>query len=99
MANIFAVTDLVAKEVIRVAHEKSQFIKTTDRSYDSYYDAGGGHHGANLRVKNPNQYTRRAGSRVMSVQDTNESSQTITVATQDGVDIRFNSQELIQSVN
>lgn len=99
MANVFSVTDLVAKEVLRVAHEKSQFIKTTDRSYDPYYDSTGGHHGATLRVKSPNQYTRRAGSRVMSVQDTNEVSQTITVATQDGVDIRFNSQELIQSVN
>jgi hypothetical protein len=99
MANVFAVTDLVAKEVLRVAHEKSQFIKTTDRSYDPYYDNSGGHHGATLRVKSPNQYTRRAGSRVMAIQDTNEVTQTITVATQDGVDIRFNSQELIQSVN
>jgi hypothetical protein len=35
----------------------------------------------------------------MDVQDQNESSQTITVATQDGVDMRFNSAELIQSVN
>jgi hypothetical protein len=34
----------------------------------------------------------------MDVQDQAEVTQTITVATQDGVDMRFNSQELIQSV-
>ena len=35
----------------------------------------------------------------MDVQDQAETTQTITVATQDGVDMKFNSQELIQSVN
>jgi len=35
----------------------------------------------------------------MDVQDQAESDQTITVATQDGVDMRFNSAELMQSVN
>lgn len=100
MANTFAVTDLVASEALRIAHEKCQFIKTIDRQYDSYYkDRPGSGHGASLRVKKPNQYTRRTGSRVMSVQDQSELTQTITVATQDGVDMRFNSQELLQSVS
>jgi coat protein Gp5 len=99
MANLFAVTDLVAKESLRVAHESLQMIGTVDRQYDSSYDGTGGHHGATLRVKSPNQYKRRQGSRVMDVQDQAEATQTITVATQDGVDMRFNSQELIQSVD
>jgi len=99
MANAFQVTDLVARESLRVAHEVAQFIGTVDRQYDSYYAQNGqGKHGASLRVKKPNQYSRRQGSRVMSVQDQDERSQTLTVATQDGVDMRFNSQELIQSV-
>lgn len=99
MANLFAVTDLVAKESLRVAHESLQMIGTVDRQYDASYDGTGGHHGADLRVKSPNQYKRRQGSRVMDVQDQSEVTQTITVATQDGVDMRFNSQELIQSVD
>src|SRR6185295_4878682 len=99
MANAFAVTDLVASEALRVAHEKCQFIGTIDRQYDTYYQQTGGKHGSTLRVKRPNAYTRRQGSRVMSVQDQDERTQTITVATQDGVDMRFNSQELIQSVS
>lgn len=101
MSNVFVVTDLVAKESLRIAHEKAQFIGTVDRQYDSSftYDPGRGPHGQTLRVKSPNMYTRRQGSRVMAVQDQSEASQTITVATQDGVDMRFNSAELIQSVD
>lgn len=101
MSNVFVVTDLVAKESLRIAHEKAQFIGTVDRQYDSSftYDPGRGAHGQTLRVKSPNMYTRRQGSRVMAVQDQAEASQTITVATQDGVDMRFNSAELIMSVD
>lgn len=101
MSNLFAVTDLVAKESLRIAHEKLQFIGTVDRQYDDSFRANSGSspHGSTLRVKYPNRYTRRQGSRVMSVQEQGEATQTITVATQDGVDMRFNSQELIQSVS
>ena len=101
MSNAFVVTDLVAKESLRIAHEKLQFIGTVDRQFDDSFRMAGGKapHGSTLRVKSPNQYIRRQGSRVMAVQDQAEASQTITVATQDGVDMRFNSQELIQSVD
>lgn len=101
MSNLFKVTDLVAKEALRIAHEKCQFIGTIDRQYDESfrYDGARGPHGQTLRVKSPNMYKRRQGSRVMDVQDQDEATQTITVATQDGVDMRFNSQELIQSVD
>ena len=101
MSNTLSVTDRVLKEAQRIAHEKLSFIGTTDLQYDGsfQYNAQKGPNGQSLRVREPNQYTRRAGSRVMDVQDQAESTQTITVATQDGVDMRFNSQELIQSVN
>jgi hypothetical protein len=101
MSNVFKVTDLVAKESLRVAHEKLQMIGTVDRQYDASFKPTGSQapHGSTLRVKNPNQYKRRQGSRVMDVQDQNETTQTLTVATQDGVDMRFNSQELIQSID
>lgn len=101
MANTLSVVDMVAKEAQRIAHEKLSFIGTIDRQYDASfkYQAGRGPNGQTLKVRKPNQYTRRTGSRVMDVQDQNEATQTITVATQDGVDMRFNSTELIQSVN
>jgi hypothetical protein len=101
MSNVFKVTDLVAKESLRIAHEKLSMIGTVDRQFDDSFKPTGGQapHGSTLRVKSPNQYKRRQGSRVMDVQDQNEQTQPITVATQDGVDMRFNSQELIQSVD
>ena len=102
MSNVFAVTDLVAKEALRIAHEKLQFIGTVDRQFDESfrYQGNRGPNGQTLRVRSPNMYKRRQGSRIMSISDQAEVTQTITVATQDGVDIgEFNSQELIQSVN
>lgn len=99
MSNTFKVIDMVTKEAMRIAHETATFIGTVDRQYDSSFKDSGGKIGSSLRVRKPNQYTRRTGSRVMDVQDQNEQSSTITVATQDGVDMRFNSAELIQSVN
>src|SRR3972149_4092160 len=100
MANIFKVTDLVAKESLRIAHEKLQMIGTVDRQYDESFVPSRGMtpHGSTLRVKDPNQYTRRTGN-AMAVQAQAESTQTITVATLDGVDMSFTAQELIQSVD
>lgn len=100
MANVFKVTDLVAKESLRIAHEKLQMIGTVDRQYDESFTmkGRGSPHGSTLRVKSPNQYTRRVGN-AMTVQAQDEATQTITVATLDGVDMGFNHQELIQSVD
>lgn len=99
MSNTNKVIDMVAKEALRIAHEKATFIGTINRTYDDSFAKTGAKIGSTLRVRDPNQYTRRQGSRVMDVQDQNESTQTITVATQDGVDMRFNSAELSLEVD
>ena len=98
MANTNITTDLVAREVLRVAHESCRFINTVDRQYDKSYFGTGAKHGSTLRVKNPNEYSVRSG-RVMDVQDQTELAQTITLATQKGVDMRFNSSELALSID
>ena len=41
MSNIFKVTDLVAKESLRSAHEKLAFIGTIDRQYDESFKMSG----------------------------------------------------------
>jgi len=100
MSNTNVVIDMVAKEALRIAHEKATFIGTCDRQYDeTFVSKGAGNIGSTLRVRNPNRYTRRQGSRVMVVQDQQEDSQTITMATQDGVDMRFNSAELVTDLD
>lgn len=94
MANTLTFIDMVAREAQSIAHEKCQFIGTTDLQYDSSFAKSGAKIGDTLRVRKPNQYTRTQGSRVMDVQDQNEATQNITVATQDHVDMRFNSAEM-----
>lgn len=99
MANSLLTIDMVTREALRVAHEQCQFIGTVDRQYDSSFANTGAKIGAALRVRKPNQYTRTQGSRVMDVQEQGESSASITVATQDHVDMRFNSAELALSID
>ena len=99
MANTLSVIDMVTREALRIAHEKLTFLGTIDRSYDSNYAKSGGKIGDTLRVRDPNQYVRRKGSRVMDVQDQDESTQSVVVALQDGVDMKFNSAELTLSID
>lgn len=99
MSNTISVLDKIAKEALRLAHEKATFISTVNRSYDDSFANTGAKNGSTLRIREPNQYLRRQGSRVMDVQDTVETTQTVTLATQDGVDMRFNSAELALSID
>lgn len=99
MANTLSVIDMVTREALRIAHEKLTFIGTVDRSYDSSFAKTGAKIGDTLRVREPNQYVRRKGSRVMDVQDQEETTQNVVVATQDGVDMKFNSAELLLSID
>jgi hypothetical protein len=99
VSNSLLTIDMVTREALRVAHEKTAFIGTVDRQYDSSFAKGGAKVGDSLRIRLPNKFTRRQGSRVMDVQDVAETNGTITVATQDGVDLRFNSAELALEID
>ena len=99
MGNAIVTIDMVTREALRIAHEKAAFIGTTDRQYDDSFAKTGAKIGTALRVRKPNQYVRTQGSRVMDVQDQAESTASITVATQDHVDMRFNSAELSLSID
>ena len=99
MANSLLTIDMITREALRIAHEKLTFIGTIDRSYDDSFAKSGAKIGSTLRIREPNKYTRRKGSRVMDVQDQAETAQTFTVATQDGVDMRFHSADLALSID
>src|SRR5688572_8952400 len=99
MANTLSVIDMVARESLRVAHENLTFLGTVNRNYDDSFAKTGAKIGDSLRIRNPNQYVRRQGSRIMQVQDTVETTQTLTASTQDGVDLKFNSAELALSID
>jgi len=94
MANSILTIDQITNEALRLAHEKLSFIGTINRQFDSSFGRSDGKIGDTLRIRKPSQYTRRTGSRVMDVQDATEQNTTLVTATQDGVDMRFNSREL-----
>lgn len=94
MSNTLLTLDVITNEALRLAHEKLSFIGTINRQFDDEFGRKGGKAGDTIRIRLPSQYTRRQGSRVMDVQDSEQQKTTLTVATQDGVDMRFNSREL-----
>ena len=94
MANTTLTIDEITNECLRLAHEKASFLGTVDRQFDASFGDTNGKIGDTLRIRLPAQYTRRQGSRVMDVQDATERKTTLIVATQDGVDMRFNSREM-----
>ncbi|KKK96198.1 hypothetical protein LCGC14_2665150, partial [marine sediment metagenome] len=83
---------------LAILHNKLKFIKTINRQYDSQFARAGAKIGTSLLIREPNQFTVRTGA-VMQTQDIAETSQTLTLATQKGVDVNFSSVELTMSLD
>lgn len=98
MSNDFITPDMVAREVLKIAHEKSTFLGTIDRSYDDSFAKTGAKIGSTLKVRQPNQYEVTDG-RTINIQDTDEDTTTITVASQKHVAMRFFSDELAKDID
>src|SRR5574340_777429 len=88
----------VTREALRVLHQKLNFITNINTSYDDSYAKTGAKIGDSLKIRLPNQYTVRTGAPI-STQDVEESSVTLQVATQKGVDVTFTSAELTMSLD
>lgn len=93
MANALLTPTAVTREALRILHEKLNFVGSIDRQYDDRFARNGAKIGDTLTIRLPNQYTVRTG-KTIDVQDTNEQSTVLTVATQNGVDMSFSSAEL-----
>ena len=98
MSNVLLTPTAVTREALRVLHQKLTFIGSINRQYDDSFAKSGAKIGDSLKIRLPNQYTVRTG-RVMGVQDTNETSVTLQVATQKGVDLAFTSADLTLSLD
>lgn len=92
--NTFAnITGMVAREALAIAHEQSSFLGTVDLQYDTEYAKTGAKIGDSLKVRYPNKYKTRTGNAI-DVQDQNEATGTITLATLKGVDMNFSTVDL-----
>ena len=98
MPNSILTPQAVTRESLRVLHQKLNFVGSITREYDDSFAKSGAKIGDSLKIRLPNQYTVRSGA-TLSVQDTTESSVTLQVATQKGVDLNFSSSELTLSLD
>ena len=98
MANTILTPTAVTREAQRILHQKLNFVGSINRQYDSSFAQSGAKIGDSLKVRLPNQYTVRTGA-ALSTQDTTETSTTLQVATQKGVDLTFSSAELSLSLD
>lgn len=98
MSNTLLTPTAVTREALRILHQKANFLGTINRQYDDSFAKSGAKIGDSLKIRLPNQYSVRTG-RVIDVQDTTESSVTLQVATQKGVDMQFTSTDLTLSLD
>lgn len=98
MANTILTPTAVTREALRVLHQKLNFVGSITRDYDDSFAKSGAKIGDSLKIRLPNQYTVRSGA-TLSAQDTVETSVTLQVATQKGVDLNFTSVDLTLSLD
>ena len=98
MANTLLTPTAVTRESLRILHQKLNFVGNITRDYDDSFAKSGAKIGDSLKIRLPNQYTVRTGA-TLSAQDTTESSTTLQVATQKGVDLNFTSVDLTLSLD
>ena len=98
MSNQILTPTAVTREALRVLHQKLNFVGSIKRDYDASFAKEGAKIGDSLKIRLPNQYTVRTGA-TLSAQDTTETSTTLQVATQKGVDLNFTSVDLTLSLD
>lgn len=98
MGNTLLTPTAVTREALRVLHQKLTFIGSINRQYDDSFAKSGAKIGDSLKIRLPNQYVVRSGAN-LSTQDSVESSTTLQIATQKGVDLKFTSADLTLSLD
>lgn len=98
MANSLLTISMITREAVRLWKNSNAFLQNIDTQYDDSFAQTGAKIGTALRIRLPNDYTVRTGA-AASVQDTQEQSTTLTLATQKGVDISFSSLDRTMSLD
>ena len=98
MANNLLTINMITREAVRLWVNTNSFLQHIDTQYDDQFAVTGAKIGQSLRIRLPNDYTVRTGP-VAQPQDTAETNTTLTLATQKGVDVSFNSVERTMSLD
>jgi hypothetical protein len=98
MANTLLTISMITREAIELFVNSNAFIKNIDRQFDDEFGRQGAKIGSTLRIRLPNDYIVTSGP-ALSVQDTAEQSTTLTMATQQHVDVSFTQTDLLLSLD
>jgi hypothetical protein len=98
MPNTILTPTAVTRKALQILHQKLNFVGNINRTYDDSFANSGAKIGDSLKIRLPNEYVVRTGPN-LSAQDTTETSTTLQIATQKGVDISFSSAELTLSLD
>ena len=98
MAQSILTPTMVTREALRILHQKLNFVGNVNRQYDDRFAQSGAKIGDSLQIRLPNEYTVRTG-KALAAQETTETSTTLTVSTQKGVDVNFSSAEMTMSID
>jgi hypothetical protein len=101
MANTLLPPLAITRKSLAILHQKLNFVGSINRTYDSSFANSGAKIGDSLRIRLPNEYRVRTGAALSSGADldTVETSTTLQIATQRGVDVSFSSAELTLSMD
>jgi len=97
MANTLLTPDMITREALRILHQKLNFVGNINRQYDDSFAKDGAKIGDALRIRLPNRFNVRSGATMGSsgaANDVTETSTTLTINKQKGVDMYFGSAEL-----
>ncbi len=98
MSNSLLTIDMISREAVRLWKNTNNFLRGMDTQYDNQYARTGAKIGSQLRIRLPVDFTVRSGA-AASFQDVSEQFTTLTMATQNGVDMSFPSIDLTLSVD
>jgi len=98
MSNTILTPTVVTREIGVILHNNLRFCRNINRQYDDSHKMTGQADGGSIKLRLPNQYTTTTGAAI-AVQDTTESSVTLTRGTQRHVDTNFTTNELTQSLD
>lgn len=98
MANTLLTPLMITREALRVLHQKLNFVSKVNRQYDDKFAREGAKIGATLNIRKPPRYTTTTGPN-LSVQDSTETFQPLTISTQRHVDLSFSSYELTLQID
>jgi len=96
--NSLLTISMVTREAVRLWKNTNAFMRNMDTTYDDQYAREGAKIGSSLRIRLPVDFTVRTGA-AASFQDVSEQFTTLTLATQQGVDMSFPSIDLTLSVD